>query len=240
MTTETQSHSQPASDTRRGWMTRLALGAGVAALASTAGAQAQSGKKTVGVVLYPDFEVLDVFGPVEMWANVPNMKVVFVAQTAGPVRSAQAVSAVAEYGFDTSPPLDIMMVPGGIGTLLELKNEALLQFIREQDKRTELTTSVCTGSALLAKAGLLKGRRATSNKKFFSIAQSQDSTVTWVKHARWVEDGKYVTSSGVSAGTDMALAVVARFHGKDAARQLARTLEYQWSEDPTNDPFAIG
>lgn len=228
------------SDTRRGWLGRVVAGAAVLAATDEVLAQAAPGKKTVGVVLYPDFEVLDVFGPVEMWANVPNLKVIFVAQKAGAVRSAQGVSAVADYGFDTAPPLDMMMVPGGIGTLPELKNEVLLQYLRDQDKRTELTTSVCTGSALLAKAGLLKGRRATSNKQFFSIAQSQDASVTWVKHARWVEDGKYVTSSGVSAGTDMALAVVARFHGKAAARRLARTLEYQWSEDPNNDPFAIG
>ncbi|MBL8554358.1 MAG: DJ-1/PfpI family protein [Phenylobacterium sp.] len=234
-------------DTRRRWMARAALGLGVLlAHSRTATAQAPSPapaagkKKTVGVVLYPDFEVLDVFGPVEMWANTPDLKVIFVAQTAGPVRSAQGVSVVADHDFASAPPLDIVMTPGGVGTFAQLRNETFLQYLRDADRGAEFTTSVCTGSALLARAGLLKGRRATSNKKFFALAEQQGGGVTWVRHARWVEDGKYITSSGVSAGTDMALGVVARLHGKEAARTLARLLEYQWSEDPNNDPFAIG
>lgn len=210
-----------------------AIGTAVPAAAPT------STRKIIGVVLYPGFEVLDVFGPVEMWANVPDFEVVLIAEHAGVVRSAQGVAVNADYGFDTAPNLDIMMVPGGIGTTTQLENPVFLDFLLAQDKHTQFTTSVCTGSALLAKAGLLKGHRATSNKAFFSLATSQDPSVTWVKHARWVEDGKLITSSGVSAGTDMALGLVARVHGQDRARQLARSLEYQWIEDPNNDPFAI-
>jgi len=120
-----------------------------------------------------------------------------------------------------------------------LGNSVFLDFLRKQDQTTEFTTSVCSRLALLAKAGLLKGRRATSNKTFFALAVSQDASVTWVKHARWVEDGKMITSSGVSAGTDMALGLVARIYGKDRARALARVLEYQWNEDPSLDPFAV-
>ena len=199
----------------------------------------KGGKKVVGVVLYPGFEVLDVFGPVEMWANVPDFKVILIAQKLGAVKSAQGVSVVADFDFETAPPLDIMMVPGGIGTYAELGNSVFLDYLRKQDQTTEYTTSVCTGSALLAKAGLLKGRRATSNKKFFSLAVKQDPSVTWIKQARWVEDGKMITSSGVSAGTDMALGLVAKIYGKDRARTLADVLEYQWSDDPNLDPFAI-
>jgi putative intracellular protease/amidase len=198
------------------------------------------GKKVVGVVLYPGFEVLDVFGPIEMWAYVPDFQVITIAQTAGPVKSAQqGIAAVADYSFETAPKLDILMVPGGIGTQAELGNEVLLNYLREQDKTTQLTTSVCTGSALLAKAGLLKGRKATSNKNFFSLAVDQDPSVDWQGKARWVEDGKYITSSGVSAGTDMALGLIARLKGKTQAAMLARSLEYQWNDDPLNDPFAI-
>jgi putative intracellular protease/amidase len=116
---------------------------------------------------------------------------------------------MAEYSFANAPQFDIMMVPGGRGTRVELNNAAFLDFIRQQDRKTTLTTSVCTGSALLAKAGLLKGRKATSNK------------------------------NGVSAGTDMALGVVARIVGKEHAGHLARDLEYQWNDDAANDPFAI-
>jgi len=197
------------------------------------------GRIVIGLVLYPGFEVLDVFGPLEMWANVPDFQVVLIAQTKGEVRSAQGAKVVADYGFEDAPALDVMMVPGGVGTRTELENPAYLAFLKARDPRTRYTTSVCTGSALLAKAGLLKGRRATSNKAFFSLAVDQDPSVTWAKSARWVEDGKYLTSSGVSAGTDMALGLVALIHGKARAEQLAKSLEYQWNDDPNNDPFAL-
>lgn len=195
--------------------------------------------RVVGVVLYPGFELLDVFGPVEMWANVPGMEVVMIAEQAGPVRSAQGVEVIATRDFASAPKIDVLMTPGGIGTYKALKNPRLLDFLRTQDQTVELMTSVCTGSAILAKAGLLHGHRATSNKAFFKLAEAQDDGVIWVRKARWVEDGKYVTSSGVSAGTDMALGVVARLYGLDGARRLARNLEYQWSEDPDEDPFAL-
>jgi putative intracellular protease/amidase len=196
-------------------------------------------RKVVGVVLYPGFEVLDVFGPVEMWANEPDFEVILISESGGEVQSAQGVVVKADHSFGSAPRLDIMMVPGGAGTMSQLENPVLLDFLRSQDRNTSYTTSVCTGSALLAKAGLLKGRRATTNKAYFSLAVGQDPSVEWIKHARWVEDGKLFTSSGVSAGADMALGLVARIYGRDHARALARSLEYQWSEDPDTDPFAI-
>jgi transcriptional regulator GlxA family with amidase domain len=97
--------------------------------------------------------------------------------------------------------------------------------------------SVCTGSAILAKAGLLDGRRATSNKQFFDFARMQSEKVTWVEEARWVEDGPFATSSGVSAGTDMALAVIARLYGQERAEAIANLTEYERQTDPTKDPF---
>lgn len=200
---------------------------------------AASGRRLVGVVLYPKFEVLDVFGPVEMWAYVPDFQVVMISESGKPVRSTQGVEVVADYSFANAPQLDILMVPGGAGTRVELDNPAMLEFIRKQNEKTTLTTSVCTGSALLAKAGLLKGHKATSNKNFFSLATEQDPSVDWQRSARWVEDGKFITSSGVSAGTDMALGLIAKLRGKDVARMLARNLEYEWNDDPTNDPFAL-
>ena len=199
---------------------------------------AQASKKTVGILLYPGFEVLDVFGPVEMWSYVPDFKLVYVAEKAGPVKSAQGVEVMAEFGFGDAPQIDILMVPGGIGTIAELENATLIDYVRRVHASTELTTSVCTGSALLAKAGALDGLKATSNKRFFSMAAKQSDQVKWVVEARWVEDGKVFTSSGVSAGTDMALAVVARLHGMDTARQLASSVEYTWHDNAANDPFA--
>ncbi len=97
--------------------------------------------------------------------------------------------------------------------------------------------SVCSGSWILAKAGLLDGRRATSNKIFFELATQQSDKVEWIDEARWVEDGSIFTSSGVSAGMDMALAVIASLFGKEAALKVAIGTEYVWNQDPDNDPF---
>ena len=195
--------------------------------------------RTVGIVLYPQFELLDVYGPAEMFGNVrPQMKVIMLAQTAGAVPSTQGPKVVADYGFDDCPDLDLILVPGGVGTLRQLTNKKLQSWLRERAAKAEITMSVCSGSAILAKAGLLDGKRATSNKQHFQIAVAQGPNVKWVKEARWVDDGDRVTSSGVSAGIDMALHVVARLYGEKAAQNLANGTEYQWHKDPTQDPFA--
>lgn len=199
---------------------------------------AQDDRRTIGIILYPDFEVLDVYGPAEMWANVPDFHVVTIAEEAGPVMSAQGITTVADYSFSNAPQLDIVMVPGGIGTRTELLNETMLTFLKKVHAESEYTTSVCTGSALLAKAGILDGLSATSNKRAFYLAEEQSSAVQWDAEARWVESGKVLTSSGVSAGIDMALGLVARTHGIENARMLASSLEYVWHEDASEDPFA--
>ena len=168
----------------------------------------------------------------------PALRIVTVAASLGPVRSFQGPKTLAEHSFADCPKLDLILVPGGIGTFPQLANEPFLAFLRERAKRAEITMSVCSGSAILARAGLLDGRRATSNKQFFSAASSQSDKVDWVTEARWVEDGPYATSSGVSAGTDMALAIIARLYGRERAQQIAELTEYEWQSDSTRDPFA--
>jgi len=215
-------------------------------LATAAGPQQASSEKketdkprTLGIVLYPQFELLDVYGPVEMFGNVGSrLKVVMVAQTAGAVKSAQGPKVVADYGFDDCPDLDLILVPGGMGTVPQLTNKKILAWLRQRSEKAEITMSVCSGSALLAKAGLLDGRKATSNKVYFKFAVDQGPKVNWVKEARWVDDGNRVTSSGVSAGMDMALHVIARLYGDELAQKLADATEYQWHRDANSDPFA--
>jgi putative intracellular protease/amidase/methionine-rich copper-binding protein CopC len=194
---------------------------------------------TVGIILYPGFEVLDVYGPIEIWSYVEDFRIVLIAEQVGPVLSAQGTSTLATHSFETAPALDILMVPGGNGSSAQVHNPALLDFLRETDRSTRFTTSVCSGSALLARAGILDGHRATSNKRAFYFAEQQTSAVEWVPEARWVESGKMFTSSGVSAGIDMALALVAKIHGIDSARELAQSLEYTWHESADMDPFAV-
>jgi transcriptional regulator GlxA family with amidase domain len=193
---------------------------------------------TLGAILYPGFELLDYYGPLEMFGSVgPELRVLTVAQQAGEVASTQGPKTIAQYGFADCPPLDLLLLPGGLGTLTELHNNALLGFLRQRSATARITMSVCSGSAILAQAGLLDGRHATSNKQFFSLLTSQHKTVTWVQQARWVEDGDIVTSSGVSAGIDMALAVIARLYGRERAEMIAALTEYDWHQDPTWDPF---
>jgi transcriptional regulator GlxA family with amidase domain len=194
--------------------------------------------RTLGAVLYEDFELLDLYGPLEMFGFLaPEVRIVTVAETPGPVASLPGVKTLAEHGFAGCPPLDLVLVPGGIGSARQVDNGALLDFLRARTPSAEITMSVCTGSAILARAGLLDGRRATSNKQLFKHATVQSDRVRWVPEARWVEDGPYVTSSGISAGTDMALAVIARLYGRARAEQIAALAEYAWQSDPTQDPF---
>ncbi len=200
----------------------------------------QKKTRTLGIVLYPQFELLDVYGPAEIFGNLgPRMKVVMVADKAGPVASAQGPKVIADYGFDDCPALDLVLVPGGFGTIPQLNNKTLVDWLRERAAKAEIVTSVCSGSALLAKAGLLDGRRATSNKRYFQIAVEQGPKVNWVEEARWVDDGDRVTSSGVSAGIDMALHVVERLFGTKTAETIADSTEYQWHRDASKDPFYV-
>jgi transcriptional regulator GlxA family with amidase domain len=199
----------------------------------------ESTVQRLGVVLYPVFELLDVFGPVEMFGNLTGMiEVVMVAEKAGPVVSAQGPSVVADYSLADCPHLDLIIVPGGNGTLTELENPVLLDWLATRSGAAEVVMSVCSGSALLARAGLLDGRRATTNKMWFNALTPSGPNVHWVKEARWVEDGKFVTSSGVSAGIDMALAVIAKLRGEEVSKNLANATEYEWHRDAAWDPFA--
>lgn len=199
----------------------------------------------LGAVLYPGFEMLDYFGPLELFSVIGSslININTVAEHSGPVASAIGSEGaigpkvVADYSFTDAPAFDMLLVPGGSGTLSELENEPMLEFLRTQSETAQWVTSVCTGSALLAKAGLLDGHRATSNKQVFAIATMQSDKVDWVEAARWVEDGKFFTSSGVSAGMDMSLAIIQKIWGQEAAEMAASYTEYTWHRDADSDPF---
>jgi transcriptional regulator GlxA family with amidase domain len=198
-------------------------------------------RKIIGALLFDGFELLDVFGPLEAWgmlASAGGSKIVTTAASSGSVASAQGARVVADHSLVDCPKLDVILVPGGIGTRREVSNEALLEWLRRRSSEAEVVTSVCTGAALLARAGLLDGRRATTNKGSFGWVVEQGPAVHWVKQARWVEDGAFVTSSGVSAGIDMTLAVIARLVSNGAAERIAVGMEYDWHRDASWDPFA--
>jgi len=197
--------------------------------------------RTIGALLFEGFELLDVFGPLEAWgmlASKGDWRIVTTASQPGPIASAQGPRAVADFSLAECPALDVLLVPGGIGTRRAVDEAALLDWLRRRGNECQAVTSVCTGAALLARAGMLDGRRATTNKWAFAWVVTQGPAVRWVKEARWVEDGNLVTSSGVSAGIDMTLAVIARFEGTEAAEQIAVRMEYEWHRDAAWDPFA--
>ena len=193
---------------------------------------------TLGVLLFPKFELLDVYGPLEMFGYVPGLTIQMIAREAGPVASTQGPRTVAETSMQAATDLDLLLVPGGIGTRSLVEDEETLAWLRDRSAAAELVASVCTGSGLLARAGVLDGRRATSNKRAFGWVVDQGPRVQWVKEARWVRDGKFATSSGVAAGTDMALALIAEREGEGFAQTLADQTEYAWQTDPDRDPFA--
>ncbi|PYN15793.1 MAG: hypothetical protein DME05_10615 [Candidatus Rokuibacteriota bacterium] len=121
---------------------------------------------------------------------------------------------------------------------LEPEEVVGLERLAQASRRARITTTVCTGSALLARTGLLDGRPATSNKIAWDWVTQQGPRVLWKRKARWVDDGDVLTSSGVSAGIDMALSLIARLHGREMALTSARNMEYVWHESPEDDPFA--
>nr|WP_314578111.1 DJ-1/PfpI family protein [uncultured Pseudomonas sp.] len=193
--------------------------------------------KKIGIVIFPGFESMDVFGPAQMWGRLPEYELVLISEHGGPVMSAQGISTLASYSFGNAPRVQIMMIPGGKGSRDEVRNQAMLDFVRDQDQTTKWTVSVSAGAAILAKSGVLKGRNATSNKLAFKFATSQDAQVRWQGNARWVVDGKYVTASGGSAGTDMALDLIERLYGRSYADRTARIAEYTWNDQAANGQF---
>ncbi|MBT3557374.1 MAG: DJ-1/PfpI family protein [Rhodospirillales bacterium] len=195
--------------------------------------------RTIGVVLFPGFELLDVYGPLEilgMWPDQFQLRM--VAETSPATESGMGPASVVDDLFSDDKDYDALLIPGGAGTRTEVNNPIMLDWLKRKSEAAEYVTTVCTGSAILAKTGLLDGRKATTNKIAFEWVTTCGPDVDWQKQARWVEDGKYFTSSGVSAGMDMALGFIAHLMGQEAAEQTADWAEYDWHQDAGWDPFA--
>jgi len=204
--------------------------------------------KTVGALLFPDFELLDFYGPLQMFGflqrlkdggqidDAPELRV--VAESIDTVRSFQGPKGAIDEAISDGATYDILMIPGGPGARHEANNSELVEWIDAQCDKSTYVTTICTGSLLLAATGRLNGRRATTNKQVFSQFTPNFPEVNWVSKARWVEDEKYLTSSGVSAGMDMALALIAKIYGEEVAEAVATGTEYSWHRDSNVDPFS--
>ena len=187
----------------------------------------------IAIVLYEGFTALDAIGPYEVLRSVPGWEVQFVAERRGEVRTdSGVVGLTADRSLDETEAPDILLVPGGMGTRAKMEDEKLLAWLRHVDESTKWTTSVCTGSLLLAAAGLLEGRRATGHWAWLEPLREFGAEPVG---GRYVEDGKVITAAGVSAGIDMALYLVGREVGSDVAQAIQLGIEY----DP-DPPFDAG
>jgi transcriptional regulator GlxA family with amidase domain len=193
----------------------------------------------VGAVLFDGFELLDFYGPLEMFGLLEeDARISIIAERKGPVRSSSGPCGVAEGTVAEAGGFDVLLIPGGIGTRKEIANPSFLAELKRVAEASRMVATVCTGSFLLAATGLLDGRRATSNKRVFQLVKNHAPRVEWIAKARWVEDGRCFTSSGISAGMDMALAIISKLCGRERSLQIARRAEYEWHEDSSWDPFA--
>jgi len=187
----------------------------------------------IAIPLYDRFTALDAIGPYEVLSRLPGARVTFLASEAGPVRTDNGMLTVeAERSLAELPAPEIIVVPGGPGEVGARAGEEMLEWLRGADRTSNWTTSVCTGSLILAAAGLLRGKRATSHWLAMDALAALGAEPT---SERVVFDGKTVTAAGVSAGIDMALALAARLAGREVAEAIQLGIEY----DP-QPPFDAG
>lgn len=189
--------------------------------------------RQVAVVLYDKVDTLDFTGPHDVFGVAGylgrDFRVFTVAEKATPVTTVSGITIMPQYSFDTCPPTDILIVPGGWGARTETANSRLINWIREAAGNAMVVLSVCTGALLLAKAGLLDGLRVTTNRNAYDLLRGMVSPGTTVlENVRYIDNGSIITSGGVTTGFDAALHVVARLCGESRAMETASRLEYRW------------
>jgi len=198
-------------------------------------------RKRVGVLVFPEVEVLDFCGPFEVFSvtrwdearrreELSPFEVLLVAETMEPIVATGGLRVLPDHDLANCPWLDVLVVPGGWGTRGLVHNEGVVGWVRERAGEVELAASVCTGSFLFGQAGLLEHRRATTHWLSLDRMQQAFPAVTVVRDQHVVEDGAIVTSAGIAAGIDLALRVVARLCGEPVARATARYMEYPYPE----------
>ena len=195
---------------------------------------------TVGLYVFPGVELLDAAGPAQVFATAARMgpaaradadalRLVTVGREPGLVATRAGLSLQAEVGFNDHPGLDVVVVPGGALTDLP-EDAAAVDWIARVAETARVTASVCTGAFLLARAGLLNGLRATTHWEDIPSLRGRFPGIQVHDGPRWIDEGRVLTSGGVSAGIDMSLHLVARLAGRDTALATARQMDYAWQE----------
>jgi transcriptional regulator GlxA family with amidase domain/predicted GNAT superfamily acetyltransferase len=195
--------------------------------------------KKVAVLLYEQVDALDVTGPFEAFAVASNWGQHFQVYTVAlesnaPIRTISGLTIQPDFDSSECPVPDILIIPGGWGARKEMHNEKLTDWINETSRRAAFTLSVCTGALLLAKAGLLDELRATTNQRAMDLLKEYaPASATLVENVRYVDNGRIITSAGVTAGIDAALHLVAKLHGEELAIDTASRLEHNWRREPS-------
>ena len=188
----------------------------------------------IAIVLYPGFTALDFIGPYEVLRYLPDAEVRLVWHESGPVTADSGFLVIgATHSFAETPSPDLILIPGGFSSMEHARDEKLLVWVRRAHETAMWTTSVCSGSIILAAAGLLRGKRATSH--WMALSALKALGVTAVGDQRIVQEGDIVTAAGVSAGIDLALWLAGRIAGPDRAKVIQLSMEY----DP-QPPFDSG
>lgn len=198
-------------------------------------------QRRVGILIFPDVEVLDFCGPFEVFSvtrldestrreSVSPFEVVVVAESREPATATGGLRVLPDYDLTDCPPLDILVVPGGWGTRKGMDNDRLVAWVADRAHQADTVASVCTGSLLLGKAGVLDGKRATTHWWALDLLRGTFPRITVLDDQHVVEDGRILTSAGISAGIDLALKVVERYYGPGVARATAKYMEYPFPE----------
>jgi transcriptional regulator GlxA family with amidase domain len=191
----------------------------------------EDARETIAVLLYDGLTLMDAIGPMQSLSTLNDYNVITVAKNKGEVTSGSGTKIVADYSLEEVTNPYMIVVPGGLfGTVLASKDAETLGWIRKVDKTTQYTTSVCTGSSILAAAGVLKGKNASTH---WSSKEDLERLGAKYTGERYTIDGKYITSAGISAGIDMGLMLVGKIKGDDAAKYAQLTMEYN-PEPPYN------
>ena len=198
--------------------------------------------RTIGIFIFDNVELLDLAGPYEVFtcasrvnargnpsADIP-FNVITIAQYASPQRARAGLGVLPDASFANHTAVDVLIVPGGVVTA-ELEKPPVIEWIAQTAGRSELVTSVCTGALLLAKAGLLDGKRATTHWEDMDDLKTMFPQVQVQAQKRWVRDGHTVTSGGISAGIDMSLHLVETLVSTDLALRTARQMDYAWNQN---------
>jgi cyclohexyl-isocyanide hydratase len=183
-------------------------------------------ERTIGMLIFPRLTQLDMTGPYEVLARLPNTKVYLVAHTLEPVKTDRGMMIVPSITYADCPQLDVVMVPGGPGQQDLMEDVMVLEFLQRQARTAKYVTSVCTGSLVLGAAGLLKGKRATSH---WAAIEHLKALGAIPVSERVVADGNIVTGAGVASGIDFALALAAILEGEEVARQIQNTIQRRHS-----------